>query len=222
MSLCAFSVVLCVIAFLRTITEVHRGSTEFHRAITNTLSMKRTFIAVKIEAGEKLKEMVSDLKKALSTDLIKWVDIGKMHITIAFIGDTGEESVEMVSAMLQKWCSGSGSFALTLSGLGLFKSIDSPRVIWAGIGNSEKFASLYNNVKKGLDEIRIKTEERSFNPHLTLGRIRMIKEKRILEDMIIKYNSVPIQEVNITEVVFFESILSQTGPTYLPISSVKL
>jgi 2'-5' RNA ligase len=77
-------------------------------------------------------------------------------------------------------------------------------------------------VKKGLEEIGIKTEERSFNPHLTLGRIRMIKEKRVLEEMIIKYNSVPIQEVNITEVVFFESILSQTGPTYLPLSSVKL
>lgn len=184
--------------------------------------MRRTFIAVKIEAGEKLKEMISDLKEALSNDLIKWVDIRNMHITIAFIGDTSEESVELVSKMLQKWCSGSGEFTFTLSGLGLFKSINSPRVIWTGIENSEKFADLYNNVKKGLDEIGIKTEERAFNPHLTLGRIRMIKEKKILTNLLAKFKSTSFQEVHISEVIFFESTLSQTGPVYNCISSVRL
>lgn len=184
--------------------------------------MKRTFIAVKIEAGENLKEMISDIRKELSNDPIKWVDIGNMHITIAFLGDTTEESVEQVSKMLQHRCTGTGGFTFTLSSLGIFKNIHDPRVIWTGIENSEKLISLNDIIKKGVEEIGITTEERAFNPHLTLGRIRMIKEKKILENLLAKYKSTSFQEVHISEVVFFESILSQTGPVYLPISSVKL
>jgi 2'-5' RNA ligase len=184
--------------------------------------MKRTFIAVKIEAGENLKKMIADIRKELQNDSIKWVDIGNMHITIAFLGDTTEESVEQVSKMLLKRCSGTGGFTFTLSSLGIFKNINDPRVIWTGIENSEKLISLNDIVKKGVEEIGIKTEERAFNPHLTLGRIRMIKEKKLLEDLLAKYKSTSFQEVHISEVIFFESILSQTGPAYKSIFSIRL
>ncbi|MGD0582504.1 MAG: RNA 2',3'-cyclic phosphodiesterase [Bacteroidales bacterium] len=184
--------------------------------------MKRTFIAVKIEAGEKLVEVFNVLKEDLMNESVRWVDIGKMHITLAFLGDTSEETIREVSVMLRNVCNGFGQFSFSLAGLGVFRNMNDPRVIWGGIGNSEKLAALFTLVESGLHETGIETEEREFKPHLTIGRIKWIKEKKALEAAVSKYSGFKFQDVNVTEVIFYESILQQTGPLYLPIKVFKL
>jgi RNA 2',3'-cyclic 3'-phosphodiesterase len=184
--------------------------------------MKRTFIAVKIEPGEKLKETIGEIRDALKNDSIKWVDTGNMHITLAFLGDTDEESVQRVSGMLQEKCAGTGNINFTLARLGIFRNINDPRVIWAGMENSDKLVSLYNILKRGLEETGIKTEERDFNPHLTIGRIKAIKDKKKLESLLTDHKSADFQEVEISEIIFYESILGPAGPSYIPLCKVKL
>jgi 2'-5' RNA ligase len=184
--------------------------------------MRRTFIAVKIEPGEKLLEAISDIRNMLKNDLIKWVDTGSMHLTIAFLGDTGEDMVKKVSEMLHKSCRGTGQINFRLSGLGIFRNIHDPRVLWAGIEKSDKLLSLYDTIKQGLEAIGINTEERNFNPHLTVGRIKTIKNKKKLESILATYKSTEYQIVEADEVIFYESILSQAGPSYIPLSKVKL
>jgi 2'-5' RNA ligase len=184
--------------------------------------MKRTFIAVKIETDKKLKDLVSTLASEMKGDSIRWINTDHMHITLAFLGDTADGTVERVISMLETNCMGFGEVNFKISRLGVFKNIGDPRVIWAGIESDDKFENLFKMIKGGLGSIEIAIEERQFKPHLTLGRVKRLKNRSTLERMIGQFSETIFQEVSVSEVVFYESILKQSGPEYLPLYVAKL
>jgi RNA 2',3'-cyclic 3'-phosphodiesterase len=184
--------------------------------------MKRTFIAVKIETGEKLKELVSTLASEMKDDSIRWVNTDHMHITLAFLGDTNDETIKKVITVLESSCMGFGEVNFKISGLGVFRNINDPRVIWAGIESNDKFGNLFKVIKEGLGSIEIAIEERQFKPHLTLGRVKRLNNRSTLERMIGQFGKTTFQELSVSEVVFYESILKQSGPLYLPLYIARL
>jgi RNA 2',3'-cyclic 3'-phosphodiesterase len=184
--------------------------------------MKRIFIAVKVEAGEILLKMISSLKSGLSNENIKWTNPDNIHITLSFIGDTEEEKINIISAMLKVKCEGFGRFELIIRGSGVFKNLSDPRIIWTGIDPSERFMQLNAFVMNGLKDAGIKTEERPFKPHLTIGRIKNLKDKTVLKTLIDKYQYTEMQKVPVNEVTLYESILLQSGPEYKPIARFNL
>lgn len=179
--------------------------------------MKRIFIAVKVDAGNALLKMISSFEYGLSKERIKWINPDNIHITLAFLGDTEEEKINIISSMLKEKCEGSGKFELIIKGSGVFKSMNDPRIIWAGIESSEKLTQLNDFIKSGLKDAGIKIEDRPFNPHLTLGRIKHLNPGSDLKELIEKYRDAEIQKVPVNEVTLYESILLQSGPVYKPI-----
>jgi 2'-5' RNA ligase len=109
-----------------------------------------------------------------------------------------------------------------VTGIGVFRNIADPRVIWAGLESFEKLAELFKIIKEGLKGIGISIEEREFKPHLTLGRVKWLKSRSILERLIEQFSKTDFQEVSVSEVIFYESILQQTGPLYLPLYIARL
>jgi RNA 2',3'-cyclic 3'-phosphodiesterase len=184
--------------------------------------MRRIFIAVKIEPRNTLTGMISELKAALKDDKIKWTEPGNFHITLAFLGDTEEDKINAVAKMLKRVCQTSGKFDLFLKGAGIFKSINDPRVLWTGIAPSENLNILFESVRTGLNDAGITIEERKFNPHLTLGRIKSIKDNGMLKVLISGYQNVEIQKEEIREVILYESLLFHTGPVYKPLGKFAL
>lgn len=184
--------------------------------------MKRTFIAVRVEAGDELRHAVATLKSGLGNEPIKWVDISNIHVTLAFLGSTEESAVISVCSMLDKGFSGFGEIAFNLTGIGVFKSFFDPKVIFAGIGNSESLIAAHGIVKMGLDEIEIDTEDRRFSPHLTIGRIKELKDNRNFQKVIQQFSGILFQTVIVNEIVYYESVLLPSGPVYKPITSIKL
>ena len=81
-----------------------------------------------------------------------------------------------INKMLKRVCEGSGEFEMIIKGAGVFKNLKDPRVIWTGIEHSEKLNKLNESIKPGLKDAGIILEDRTFNPHLTLGRIKSIKD----------------------------------------------
>jgi RNA 2',3'-cyclic 3'-phosphodiesterase len=180
--------------------------------------MKRTFIAVKVEPDEKLLKMISSFKSVLKAESVKWTNQHNIHITLVFIGDTGEDKISGISKVMKDICEGYGEFELILKGSGVFKSINDARVIWTGIEPCEKLDNLNKLIKNGLKTTGIRFEERPFKPHMTLGRIKQIKEVNNLKELIDKYSGVEIQKVPVNEVILYESILFQAGPVYTPLA----
>jgi len=184
--------------------------------------MKRIFIALKVNAGETLLKMISTLKSGLSRDLIKWTSHDNIHITLAFLGDTDEKMIMPISSMLNKQCTGSGKFELIIKGSGVFRNMNDPRIIWTGIEPSEKLIHLNEVIMNGLQGLNIKMEDRLFNPHLTIGRIKHLNDKEVLKSLTGQFQDSEIQIVPVKEVILYESILLQSGPLYKPLSIFNL
>ncbi|MGQ9621292.1 MAG: RNA 2',3'-cyclic phosphodiesterase [Bacteroidales bacterium] len=184
--------------------------------------MKRTFVAVKTEPGEKLIKIISLLRAEFIHDSVKWVDPDRMHLTLAFLGDTDEDTIGLISQELEKKCTGSGTVTFTVASLGVFPGIHHPRVIWAGIANGETLVNLYGIVTGLLSSLNIPLEEREVKPHLTLGRIKFIKNTERLKQFISEYENIVFQKVTINELIYYESILQPAGPVYKPITRILL
>lgn len=176
--------------------------------------MKRIFIALEIKPEEILLDTFSMLKHNLKNEAIKWTKPENIHITLVFLGDTSEAKISPLSEMLREKCYGFGIFDLTLNGTGIFRSIFDPRIIWIGLMPSEKLLKLNNTILNGLGSIGIKTEDKPFNPHLTLGRIKHINNSEALKTEVEKYKNQFFQLVPVSQVILYESILQQTGPIY--------
>jgi RNA 2',3'-cyclic 3'-phosphodiesterase len=184
--------------------------------------MKRIFVAVKVNAGDELLKMISSVKDGLRNDSVKWTHIDNIHITLVFLGDTQERIISEIYPVLIEKCSGYGSFQLILRGCGIFRSLNDPRIIWTGIQPSDKLTGLNTSIISGLKELNIKLEDRPFNPHLTVGRIKHINDVRLLESLIAKYQNTELQKVNVKEVILYESILLPSGPVYKPLAEFSL
>jgi 2'-5' RNA ligase len=184
--------------------------------------MKRTFIAVKLEAGEDLTDAISSLKAELRHEIIRWVEISNMHITLAFIGNTEEPMIKKVGKMLENDLAGTDKFEFDLTGFGVFRNISDPRIIFTGIVNPGKLIEAHEIVKKGLEELDIKLEERQFKPHLTIGRIKDLRDKSTLQRLILKYSGVVLQTVKVSEIIYYESVLLPAGQLYKSISTAGL
>jgi RNA 2',3'-cyclic 3'-phosphodiesterase len=178
--------------------------------------VKRIFIGIKIEPEGTLVKMIATLRAVLADDKIKWVDPANIHITLAFLGDMDEERIKVVAIMLSKVCSGFNRFSFNISGTGLFKNFHDPRVIWTGIDNADMLIRLNSMVIRGLSDAGFRLEERSFRPHITLGRIKYVKDKIRLRNTVERFRGKHFQNVDVKEVILFESILKPDGPIYKP------
>ena len=190
--------------------------------MNRTDKMKRIFIALKVEAGETLLKMVSSLKSGLSKDSIKWTSIDNIHITLAFLGDTEEKLIKSISSMLKEKCKGSGNFQLIIRDLGVFRNPGDPRIIWTGVEFSEKLVRLNEGIMDGLRGLNIKMEDRPFNPHLTIGRIKHLNDKETLRTLLGQFQDSEIQIIPVNEVILYESVLLQSGPVYKPLAKFSL
>lgn len=184
--------------------------------------MKRIFIAVKIDAGDRLLNMISDFRTILQDEKIKWTETENFHITIAFLGDTADDKVKTIGEMLKVVCNGSGDFEIVIKGAGVFKSFTDPRILWTTIAPSAELNGLYESVMPGLRNSGIYLEERGFRPHLTLGRIKSIHDNERFKSLIAKYINTELQIQKVNEVILYESLLFHSGPVYKPLAKFPL
>jgi 2'-5' RNA ligase len=184
--------------------------------------MKRTFIAIKIHPGEKMRMILDYFKQTLSGEKIKWVSPEIMHITIAFLGDTEEKIIPSISEKINRISQDFSPFELMFRSTGVFKNMRDPRVIWIGTEINPLLQNLKMRIDDELSEYGFEKESREFRPHLTLGRIKWIKNISALEQAIQPYKDQEVQKEFINEIIFYESILKPEGPIYIPIINFPL
>lgn len=111
------------------------------------------------------------------------------------------------------------SFNFKLKGINVFRNIVNPRVLWIGIDNSEYLSQIKNQLDTKLQSIVKFSETGNYNPHLTIGRMKKINNPEILKTLINKYQDHEFCEVNISELLFYESIPGKDGPLYKILSA---
>jgi 2'-5' RNA ligase len=99
----------------------------------------------------------------------KWVDPGNFHLTLRFIGETGESVAADIDEALARLRA--HRFTLQLAGTGIFGSGDKPRSLWVGVERSPELVALRDKIEQALIRLGLPPEPRKFSPHVTLARL---------------------------------------------------
>jgi len=184
--------------------------------------MKRLFVAIKIIPDEKLLSAYHDIRKRCFADKIKWVKYDLFHLTLKFLGETREEDIAIITDVLKKIAAETKPFTFDLKGLGIFGSSYRPRIIHVNIEGSKNLKDLGYRILNDFDKVGFPKGRQNFVPHLTLGRIKYIQDKKMFQQSIDLYKDANLQQVKVEELILFESILHPSGPEYLILNKFKL
>ncbi len=187
-----------------------------------TGNTRRTFIAVKVPPKKELTDMLLYLQDELKDEKIRWINPDNLHITLRFLGDTDELIIDQVSKDLKKAVTGSREFNLVLQGAGVFRSISYPRVLWFGLQDTDPLISLKKKIDEKLSFVDNDQQYKSFTPHLTIGRMKRIIDRKKLSILISELSNKFITQIEVKEFIYYESILRSDGAVYKPISVHKL
>lgn len=174
----------------------------------------RTFIAIPLEMPPELKETLAWLKKEFEDERIRWVDPGQMHITLRFLGDTGEEEVNAIKARFSKNYEAYDQSDLMLHGLGTFGHRSALKVLWAGIVQPGKLADLHAATQSMLEGIVAPDRNRVFKPHLTLARMKRLRDEGLFRKKIEQFRDLDLGICAMEKVVFYRSLLQPSGAVY--------
>jgi 2'-5' RNA ligase len=98
----------------------------------------------------------------------RWAKEESLHVTLKFIGEQAESSVDRIKEALG--ATAGRSSEIVFRGYGFFPTPKSARVFWIGMEAGPEVAALAAAVDANLAPLGIPKEERKFTPHLTLAR----------------------------------------------------
>jgi 2'-5' RNA ligase len=186
------------------------------------MNIIRTFIAVELSDGIKreIGRVISELKR--SGENIKWVKPGNMHITLKFLGNVKEEKIPQINNKLIAVSKEFGAFDINIHETGVFPGWRNPRVLWAGIDSGkERLKSLSERIEAGMMDIGFEKEKREFKAHLTIGRVKHIKNKKKFEQIVSSTRFTKVF-MRISEICVFKSTLTPLGAVYEKLFYVML
>lgn len=184
--------------------------------------MRRLFAAIKILPGPKLREAMADFSRELSKEKIRWVNPENIHITLKFFGETPEKKLPVIKTALEDAAKNITPFDIEIKDCGTFGSPRFPRIIWLGLEQCEKLKSLYKTINDRLAKDGYMPEKRGFSPHLTIGRVKHIKNLYALDAMISKYHDKTLLKQPVNSFQLFESVLKKEGPKYTVLENFEL
>jgi 2'-5' RNA ligase len=186
----------------------------------------RLFIA--IDLPETVKQLLHDLQTELRrhTNALRWSDPQGTHLTLKFLGSTRADLVPEIVVAMEQAAAHRQPFELQTAALGVFPNPKRPRVAWLGVaGDVAALSRLQADIERFVAPLGFPTEQRPFNPHLTLGRI--VKDPSSMQlasiSQAVAQTSVLHSVIfSVGEIVLMRSELHPQGARYTPVAHVPL
>ncbi len=166
----------------------------------------RLFVAA--ELPQEIKNELYALQKSFSPNLakIKWVSKKNLHLSLKFLGEVDSEDLEKIKVRLNSIKF--EQFSVSLSDLETFNN---SKILWHGISPKDKVIKLQQKIDEEL--LDIFNSDQKFSPHITLGRVKLIKkEKEFLDSL--KNVTIKPSKFEIKQFKLLESKLTKDGPIY--------
>ena len=187
----------------------------------------RLFVAVEIAAvaAAAAAALIDTLRRRadrLAPDArITWIPGDRLHVTVRFIGNADEAKAEEIRTVLEPPLA-IEPFDLVIHGAGAFPESGAPRVLWAGLGAGRvSLGRVEREVSDRLTRVGVTTGVREYRPHLTLARVRDaagLKASRLCDGLADQM----VGTTRVEAITLFESRLSPTGPSYVPLQRTPL
>ena len=113
------------------------------------------------------------LSSAPGGQQIRWVKPAQIHLTLRFLGQISPAQSREAIAHLQLAGPKFTPFPLELGALDCFPNPRRPRIIWIGLqGDLATLLALQHSIAQTLSGLGDHQEDKPFQPHLTLGRVK--------------------------------------------------
>jgi len=163
-------------------------------------------------------QQIASLREAVPAAHASWSRDANLHLTLKFLGEVSQDSVQSFSMAMFRAVEGSAPFTILLEQTGVFPKQGSPRVLWIGINDPEgKLVELQSHLEDESVRAGFEKEGRRFNPHLTLARLRKPQHARTLASTHRELAFEPA-EITVSELVVIRSELNSAGSKYTVIS----
>lgn len=131
----------------------------------------RCFIAINLDDSlkENIDQTIAPLRKGAWD--IRWVPAQNLHITLKFLGEIPDSSINGIHQGLSSATAYHKPFLLRFRGFGVFPSERKPRVVWINIEDAGGLRNLHKDIENVMELSGFEKETRPFSPHLTLGRV---------------------------------------------------
>jgi 2'-5' RNA ligase len=183
----------------------------------------RSFLAIELPKPilGKIGEVQGDLRSTHGD--VRWVSPEKIHLTLKFFGNIEESRVDLIFKSIEEPVQKTQPFSVRARGAGVFPSLKNPRVIWMGLADGkEMLISLQKQIEGCLEKIGFEPEDRSFQPHLTLGRMKSSRGREELVRRMEKYIEEEFGDFRVERVALFKSDLRPSGPIYTLLKVLRL
>ncbi len=174
----------------------------------------RAFIAFDLANDSVVSRIAAAQKMIMQTNAdVKLVEPKNIHITVRFLGETNTDMVDQIYEAMKniKFT----PFNVQLTGLGVFPTVNYPRVVWAGITDgAQQLKSIFEQLEPQIHELGFKPEPEGFTPHLTIARVRSGANKQRLVDLVQRQENYDFGNIRADCIKLKKSVLSPKGPSY--------
>ena len=185
--------------------------------------MIRSFIA--IDLPEATRQALAAVQEQLKQSRagVRWVRANSIHLTLKFLGNIHPAQVEDIALAVAEEIRDEPPITLGAAGLGAFPSRKKPRVIWIGMeGEVQRLSRIQARVENALEPLGFVREKRSFQPHLTIGRVKDRRRLQALIDAMATLDMEPFNSFDADEIILYKSDLRPTGAIYTKLHRMPL
>jgi 2'-5' RNA ligase len=182
----------------------------------------RCFIALDIsdQIRRNFGDIIDRLKKHDAD--VKWVHVDNMHLTLKFFGKTPENVLPKIQEYLFNVVLSYNPFYIRIYDIGVFPNRKYPRVIWIGVEESDILKRLHIDIENTMGSLGFKKEQRSFKPHLTLGRVRSQKGIMHLVHDLDTFKDKDFGNIHVKKIKLMKSELKPQGAIYSCLYEIPL
>ena len=176
--------------------------------------LTRTFIAIDFD-NPTIIERVKDLQRKIqeSEAVIKPVEPQNLHITLWFLGELEQSRLDTVIREVKEIQF--RAFKVDVKGVGYFPGGMRVNVIWLGVEDPEEgFNRILSQLLERLRRHGFRYDARGFTPHLTIGRVKRVKDKQRLLQTLQELKEIDVGEQLIESLKVKKSTLTPRGPIY--------
>jgi 2'-5' RNA ligase len=128
------------------------------------------FLALNIPAEVRSRSFEATSPLRVARPDVKWVPEGKLHLTLKFLGEQGEELVPALSSAMDRVAAGTRPLEVAFGAIGAFPTLRRPRVVYLTVAPDPKLELLHHDVEVACAALALPIEGKPFRPHITIGR----------------------------------------------------
>jgi RNA 2',3'-cyclic 3'-phosphodiesterase len=182
----------------------------------------RVFIAIELpdEVKDALAALQNELRKVQTE--IGWTKPENLHLTLKFLGEVEADRLSDVNQACAAAVARVSPFSIGVQDTGVFPTLKQPRVLWVGLAEGlAELQTLHKKLDENLHALGFAQETRAFKPHLTLGRVKSLKNVSEVTAKLLAYH-LPELSFHAHELVVMQSQLHPAGSIYTPLAKCLL